>query len=346
MIRLRRFTALSVTILALPAAANAAVTCPAQPTLNAWAGSAKVLTMTPCSGTNGAVVYAVVAPLAAKGTASAPAADGRFTFTATFNPSGADPTGADTVEITATDGDGPGGAATVPVPITIGPAPVVDTTFTAPDLQPDATLQDGRRTFDVFYKTNVTATANLSDPTAAAPLAAFGVRFRSGRGVNRTANTNTFGDARFSFRPLVTDQYAFDVPALKGTFSDGFVFWVAPDWKIAKRFPVKNKKFVIGGRLLAGKSARTKGSYVQFQRRKGTKWLVVVRKVAVAANMTFSVRVSRAAFSGKTVRFRYVSKNADYIGSSFKFTITAPKPRLRAWAGPATAGATARALHR
>ena len=106
--RLRRFTALAVTISAvLPAAASAVVTtCPSQPTLNAWAGSPKALTIATCTTTNGDAVYTVVAPLAAKGTATAPNALGGFTFTGTFNPAGADPTGDNTVTLNAVDNDG------------------------------------------------------------------------------------------------------------------------------------------------------------------------------------------------------------------------------------------------
>ena len=326
MIRLRRATALTVVALAaLPAAAGAAVSCPASQTgVDAWAGSPKTVTFAPCtSDILAPITYTVVAPLATKGTASAPAVNGStFVFTGTFNPNGVDPTGADTVNLSATDG-----ATTEPVsiPISIGPAPVVDTTFTGKDLQADTPLQDGRRTYDVFYKTKVTATSNLSDPTTSAPLAAFSLRFRSGLGVSRLANTNGAGNAIFAFTPLVSDEYDVGPTALPGTFLDGFIFWVAPDWKIAKTFPVRKKKYVISGRLLAGKSARTKGSYVRFQRKKGAKWVTVVSKVPVSAAMTFTVKVSRSAYSGKTVRFLYVSKNQDYIGSSFRFTIRSVK---------------------
>ena len=86
---------------------------------------------------------------------------------------------------------------------------------------------------------------------------------------------------------------------------------------------------MISGRLLAKKSARTKGSFVRFQRKKGTKWITVVSKVPVTASMTFSVKVSRASYAGKRVRFLYVSKTDDYIGSSYAFTIKAAKPKAR-----------------
>jgi hypothetical protein len=329
MIRLRRTAALAVvTLAALPVAAHAAVTCPpVQPPLNAWAGSPKTLTFAPCTSDVGPVTYAVVAPLAAKGTASTPAVDGTtFLFTGTFNPNGSDPVGADSVTLSASDGSLVTGTATVPV--SINAAPVVDTTFTGKDLQADTPLQDGRRTYDAFYKTLVTATSNLSDPTPPyAPLAAFSLRFRSGLGVTRLANTNGAGNAIFKFAPVVSDEYDVGAPKLPGTFLDGFIFWVAPDWKIAKTFPVKKKKYVISGRLLANKSARTKGSVVRFQRKKGSKWITVISKVPVSTAMTFTVKISRSTYSGKTVRFLYVSKNQDYIGSSFKFTIKSVKAK-------------------
>jgi hypothetical protein len=350
MIRLRRTAAFAVvTLAALPVAAHAAVTCPVtQPGVNAWAGSPKTLTFVPCTSDVGPVTYAVVAPLAAKGTASTPAVDGTtFVFTGTFNPNGSDPTGADTVNLSATDGSITPGA--VSIPISIGPAPVIDTTFTGKDVFVDAPLQDGRRTYDVFYKTVVTATSNLSDPTPPyAPLAAFSLRFRSGVGINLPHNTNGAGNAIFTARPLVTDEYDFDVPSLPGTFHDGFVLWIAPDWKIASRFPVKKRKYVISGRLLANKSARTKGSFVSFQRLKGKKWITVIRKVPVSTAMTFSVKVSRSAFVGKTVRFYYTSKNIDYIDSFYRFKIVtkrsaAPAARISA---SATGTSATRGLHR
>jgi hypothetical protein len=330
MTTLRRIAALAVVALAgLPAAANATATCPAQPPLNAWAGSPKTLTIALCTS-NAAlpVTYAAGAPGPALGVATTvPGADGTFVFTGTYNPNGSDPVGADTVNLTADDdGGGPNVPVAFAVPISVNAAPVVSTTFTAKDLQPDTTLNDGRLTFDVFYKTPVTATATLTDPTPVAPLAAFAVRFQSGLGAVKTsAPTNAAGKAGITFTPLVTDEYAFDVPALPGTFSDGFVFWVAPDWKIAKTFPVKNKKFVISGRLLAAKSARSKGSYIQFQRATGKGWVTIISRVAISPALTFTVKVKRSAFVGKKVRFLYVSKNVDYIGSSMRFTIKAKR---------------------
>ncbi len=188
----------------------------------------------------------------------------------------------------------------------------------------------------------MTATSTLTDPTPGTPLAAFNVRFRSGLGVAKQAPTNAAGRVATKFKPLVSDEYAFDVPTIKGSFVDGYVFWVAPDWKLASTFPVKNRKFVISGRLLAKKSARTRGSYVRFQRKKGSKWVTVVSKVPVSSAMTFTVKVSRANYAGKRVRFRYVSKNLDYIGSSFAFTVKAATPKARvssrAGTGYGTAG--------
>jgi hypothetical protein len=334
MTRLRRTAALAVIALAgLPAAASAAVNCPAQPPtpLNAWAGSPKTLTIAaPCTTDipGGAITYAA-GPASASplGTATVPSANGTFVFTGTFNPTGSDPTGNDTVNFTASDGTE---SRAVSVPISVNAAPVISTTFTGKDLETDTPLQDGRPTFDVFYKTLVAATSTLTDPTPVTPLAGFTVRFRSGVGAVKTSNpTNATGKAGFTFTPLVSDEYAFDVPALRGTFHDGFIFWVAPDWKIAKTFPVKNKKFVISGRLLAGKSVR-KGSFVQFQRAKGTKWVTIVSRVPVTAALTFTVKVKRSAYLGKRVRFLYVAnKNIDYIGSSFAFTIRAKKPKVR-----------------
>ncbi|MDX6376797.1 MAG: hypothetical protein QOE98_1100 [Gaiellaceae bacterium] len=351
MLRTRRLTVLTVGILAaLPAAASAAVTCPVQPApLAAWAGSPKALTLAlPCTSTTGTVVYThVTAPQ--YGTVTVPTAAGAFTFTGTFNPNGSDPTGPDSVTFSATDSDPT--PANVIVPISIGPAPVVSTIFKAADLQPDQPLQDGRPTFDVFYKVPVTATSTLVDPAPEpdAPLAGFKIRFHSGLGALVQTPTNAAGKAVTNFTPLVSDEYSFNVPALPGTFFEGYVLWVAPDWKIASRFPVKNKKFVIAGRLLAKKSARTKGSYVRFQRRKGSKWVTVVSKVPVSSAMTFSVKVSRAAYLNKKVRFLYVSKNVDYIGSNYSFTIRAAKPKshhARSTGMAAGPSAATRSMHR
>lgn len=68
---------------------------------------------------------------------------------------------------------------------------------------------------------------------------------------------------------------------------------------------------------------------MRFQRRQGSKWVTVVSKLPVSTSMTFTVKVSRARYAGQRVRFRYVSKNIDYIGSSFTFTIKAAKPKAR-----------------
>jgi hypothetical protein len=348
MTRLRRIAALAVIALAgLPAAAGAAVTCPAQPPLNAWAGSPKTLTIVPCTSSVALpVTYTAALPAPALGTATVPGADNTFIFTGTFNPNGSDPIGADTVNFTADDdGAGANPPVTFAVPISVNAAPVVSTTFTGKDLEPDMALEDGRPTFDVFYKTLVTATSTLTDPTPVAPLAAFTVRFRSGVGAVKTAPTNAAGKAVFTFTPLVSDEYDFGVPALPGTYRDGFVLWVAPDWKIARTFPVKNKKLVISGRLLAGKSVRSKGSYVRFQRRKGTKWVTVISRVPVTSALTFSVKVKRSAYLGKRVRFVYVSKNVDYIGSIYSFTIRAKKPQAHGRAS-ADLGNASRASHR
>jgi hypothetical protein len=280
----------------------------------------------------GAVTYALVtAPTI--GTATLPAADGSFTFTGNFVATG-DPVGADSVTFSADDAD-PAGPTNVTVPITVGAAPVITYDVAGTDLQPDVALKDGRQTFDVFYKTVVTFTSTLTDPTPQTPLAGFAVRWRNGLGAPpKQAVTDANGHAVFKFAPLVTDEYAFNAPTLPGTFFEGLVLWVAPDWKIARKFPVKNKKYVISGRLLAGKSARTRGSFVRFQRKKGSKWITVIAKLPISKTMTFTARVPRAANAGKRVRFLYVSKNDDYIGSSYEFTIAVKK------------SATARALHR
>ena len=105
MIRTRRLTALTVGILAaLPAAASAAVTCPAtQPTLDAWAGSPKTLTMVPCTSDVAAPVTYTVLTAPINGTATPPAADGKFVFTGKFVATG-DPTGPDSVTFSASDG--------------------------------------------------------------------------------------------------------------------------------------------------------------------------------------------------------------------------------------------------
>ena len=266
------------------------------------------------------------------GTATTPAADGKFVFTGKFVATG-DPTGPDSVTYSATDG-----LTTMPVtvPVVIRDAPIITYDVAARDLQPDITLKDGRKTFDIFYKTPATFTATLTDPTPGTPLAGFALKWRNGRGAPlKQATTNAAGDAVFKFTPLLTDEYAFNAATLPGTFFEGLVLWVAPDWKIASRFPVKNKKYVINGRLLAGKSARAKGAFVRFQRKKGSKWITVVSKIPISKAMTFTAKVSRSANAGKRVRFLYVAaKNVDYIGSSFAFTILSTvKPKAHALTG-------------
>src|SRR3954452_4741060 len=99
--RMRRLTALTVGILAaLPAAASAAVTCPPQPTLDVWAGSPKTVTMVPCTSDVAAPVTYTVVTAPVNGTATTPAADGKFVFTGKFVATG-DPTGPDFVTYSA-----------------------------------------------------------------------------------------------------------------------------------------------------------------------------------------------------------------------------------------------------
>ena len=102
---------------------------------------------------------------AVNGTATPPAADGKFVFTGKFVATG-DPTGPDSVTYSATDG-----FTTMPVtvPVVIRDAPIITYDVAALDLQPDIMLKDGRKTFDIFYKTPATFTATLTDPTPGTP---------------------------------------------------------------------------------------------------------------------------------------------------------------------------------
>ena len=81
----------------------------------------------------------------------------------------------------------------------------------------------------------------------------------------------------FKFTPLLTDEYAFNAATLPGPSSRASCCG-CPGLEDRVEVPVKNKKYVINGRLLAGKSARAKGAFVRFQRKKGSKWITVVSK--------------------------------------------------------------------
>jgi hypothetical protein len=337
---LRRATPLALTIMALaPTMAHAAVTCGSQPALTAWAGSPRTLQLAPnvChSNQPSATVSYTVLISGAHGTATAPAATGTFTFTADFNPNGADYTGADAVSFTASDGTLD--TAPLTVPITIAPAPLLHTMPDSPSLQEDAPLQDGTPTWDVFYKDPTTLTSSLTDGPVT-PLPGYAVRHRGVPGGPKLVQTDAAGAANLPFRPLSTQFLLLDVPALPGVLAAGGVLFVAPDWSLSHRLPIRHKRFVITGRLVAEKFARSRGT-VSFQRRKGTKWVNVTRKVKLSASLRFTVTLS-TKYSGKRVRLVYTPRTPDYITSTFTFT---PKVKKRL-AGRVAAGGV-RAMHR
>ena len=157
-------------------------------------------------------------------------------------------------------------------------------------------------------------------------------------GGKKLVRTNAAGTTKLLFRPIKTDLVFLDVPELPGVFATGAVLFVAPDWSINKRLPIRHKKFVITGRLLAEKFARTRGT-LSFQRRKGTKWVNVTRRVKLSPSLRFTVTLS-TKFSGKRVRLVYTPKTVDYITSTFTFT-----PKKKRLAGRVAASGV-RAMHR
>ena len=274
----------------------------------------------------------------AHGTAIEPGRDRQVHFTGDFNPHGADFTGADAVTFSASDD---GGATSTPlvVQITIAPAPLLGTIFDAPSLQQDAPLQrwdaDLRRVLP-----------GRDDPHQHAHRRAGG----TARGLHRPAprraggaealvRTNAAGTTKLAFRPIKTDLVFLDVPALPGVLATGAVLFVAPDWSLNRRLPIRHKKFVITGRLVAEKFARARGT-LSFQRRQGSRWVNVTRKVKLSASLKFTVTLS-TKYSGKRARFVYTPKSIDYITSTFTFT---PKKKKRLAGRVAASGV--RAMHR
>lgn len=318
MMRMRRIAVLTATIsAALPGVAHGAVTCPTQTALPAWAGSPKALTLNPgCTSNVGPVTYAItVNP--AHGTATVPDAAGKFTFTGAFNNSGPDYVGADQFSVTASDGVDTQPATVL---ITIGAAPILDGSIDAASLTNRKPLTDGTPAFGVLYRDPVTVITRLLDGTN--PLAGFVVRMQGLPGAPVQKTTPANGTVTVVYKPVVSDLFQTDVPSLPGTFAAAAAIFVGPAWRVADTFPIRKGKFVISGRLLAQKSARTTGT-VKFQRRKGKKWVTVVSRVTVSRSMTFTIRVSRKANANKRVRFIYIPKStSDYITSTDTFTIS------------------------
>jgi hypothetical protein len=303
-----------------PVAAQAAASCPIpQAQLVAWAGSARTLTLSAsCMPGTGGIHYAI-AQKGGHGTATAPdPVTRKFVFTADFNPSAPDYVGPDQITVTATD-DTPDPGVDFVVPIKIVAAPDLNGGIDAASLITDNSVPD-TTAFDVFYKdpTSLSATLTDSQPPAG-PLAGFGVRFDGIPKGPRTVTTDAKGNAELVIRPLVSDLLVFDVPTLRGVIPTAAILFVAPDWSVPKKVPIRRGKFVISGRLLAEKSAR-KGGSVRFQRRRGTKWVTVTRSVRLSSTLRFTVKLS-TRFSGKRVRLVYrPKKGSEYITSTYTFT--------------------------
>ena len=208
---------------------------------------------------------------------------------------------------------------------TAAPAPVLHISFKARGIPAGTPLRDGHRTFDVAYRTLIFATATLTDPATAAPLAGILVRLTpQPTAQSPEASTNAGGSAVLRLKPLVTGRYVFDVPSVAGTVAQRVTFRVAPDWKVAARFPVRRGKIVVSARLLALGSVRDFGSYVSLQRRIDRRW-VTVKRLAIARSLLVSARLPQS-YEGSKLRFVYVSKTDDYIGSSRAFTARVAKP--------------------
>lgn len=204
------------------------------------------------------------------------------------------------------------------------PGAVLHVAFKARGIPPGTPLRDGHRTFDVPYRTLVFATATVTDPTTGGALPGIAVRL-SGELVaaGPAVPTGAGGSAALRLKPRVTGDYTFDVPSIAGTLAQHVTFRVAPDWKVARAFPVRHGKLVVSGRLLASRSARERGSYVKLQRRVQRRW-VTVRRLAISRALLVSARLPRSS-EGSRLRFVYVSKTDDYIGSSRAFTARAAK---------------------
>jgi hypothetical protein len=307
-------------------AAQAAVVCPPQDQLLAWAGSARTLTLSPgCTGT-GTVTYAIAVD-GGHGKATAPdTLTRKFTFTAGFNPTAPDYVGPDQITLTATDGDGAPGV-DFPVAIKIVAAPDLNGVISSPTLMEDTSVT-GATAFDVIYKDRTELTASLSDSQPpAGPLAGYGVRFAGIPNGPRTVTTNAGGNVRLVVRPIVSELLVFDVPSLQGVIPTAAILFVAPNWSVPKRVPIRHGKFVISGRLLAERSARTGGT-VRFQRRKGAKWITVTKSVRLSSTLRFTVKLS-TRFAGMSARLVYrPKKGSEYISSTYEF-----KPKKKRLAG-------------
>lgn len=322
---LRRAMPLALSIAALaPGVAHATVTCNPQQAVPAWAGSPKTVSLDPGCTTDvvpGHVTYAI-ATNGTHGTATVPDQTGKFIYTATFNPNGADFVGADVLHMTASDG----GPSSTPfdVTISVGDAPLLGGNIDAATLKVDAPFQ-GTPVFEVLYKDPVTLSATLKEAQPpSTPLGGFAVRFQGIPAGPKTLTTNAGGAVGLVFRPLISDFVSLDVPSLPGVFSAPAILLVAPDWSIPSRVPVRHRKFVVAGRLRAEKSARTGGT-LTFQRRKGTKWLTVTRKVKLSASLRFTVKLS-TKYSGVRLRLLYKAKaTSDYINSEFRFKLRKKK---------------------
>ncbi len=206
----------------------------------------------------------------------------------------------------------------VPATAAAQPAAVLHVSFKARGIPAGTPLRAGHRTFVVSFRTLVFATATLTDPATGAPLGGIPVRLTGQLALSPAAPTNSGGSAILRLKPLVTGEYTFDVPSIAGTVAQHATFRVAPDWKIGRPLPLLRGKLVVSGRLLALKSVREFGSYVSLQRRIHGRW-VTVKRLAISRALLVSARVP-SSFEGSKLRFVYVSKTDDYVGSSRAFT--------------------------
>ena len=206
----------------------------------------------------------------------------------------------------------------VPATAAAQPAPLLHVSFKARGIPAGTPLRAGHRTFVVSFRTLVFATATLTDPATGAPLAGIPVRLTGQLALSPAAPTNSGGSAILRLKPLVTGEYTFDVPSIAGTVAQHATFRVAPDWKIGRPLPLLRGKLVVSGRLLALRSVREFGSYVSLQRRIHGRW-VTVKRLAISRALLVSARVP-SSFEGSKLRFVYVSKTDDYVGSSRAFT--------------------------
>lgn len=315
----RRAAALTaaITAVAFPATAAATPTCSAQPQLFAWAGSPKMLTLTPpCTGA-GPISY-LVKTQGAHGTAAAPDANGKFVFTATGkNPDGTFFIGADQVTFSASDGVLPD--TDVVVNIGIDDPPAMAVLFRAAQIERDDDLPDGTPAFDMFYRDTLTITATLTDRnvTPFAPLGGFAIRF-AGLPGSQQVTTAANGKAAVKIRPRVSGLVTVSVPTLPGSPVRKAQLWIAPQFSI-RSSRVSRGKLVIKGRLLAEKIARTTGT-VRLERKKGAKYVTLVRKATLSrATMSFTFEVAKK-WKGKSLRLHFIPKaSSTYLGSSVTF---------------------------